>query len=358
MKPLRIAAPPTNLELTALNARLERLGLKNKDGENIEVGVAGKDSVSEQSMSSVRGGAEAISALAGQSGVLDASQVATLRKQTNIIGRALGKDVPIRERTTRDVKSLAMEVDGLTGSIHSAMREVKFTARVSAGDIDPINRRLSRFSEQLAKLLPGTGAEALAHADPASVKKLAESFQKLAGATSSWLSLASDMRSELLQKNPDRFLDRVALNSILAQLFAGHEALKQVQDLATKASGSVVDPYQSLATHAAAGSVPQKGIEGIAKSIESLQHETKHSATQIAGVYSVVLSDMALAARLSGGGGQGQAAALAALGIQVSPEAAKAANEFSESVISRVAAAARAHPNDFGAFARAARVDA
>ena len=187
---VKVGAGESFIEHRQINARLEALGLKLNPDNTID----------EASAKNIKGGLEAIQALATD-GVINSDAIAQLRRQTSLIGRVTGKDMPISEKQNKAWKALVMDLNGAANVMRSVDREISRSGTLNNSVFHRVGERIDKLQERMDKLQaldPDTAK--LAQTSPGVLRNVAEAAKELGTAATKFHSTCSVFRSAMLEK--------------------------------------------------------------------------------------------------------------------------------------------------------------
>lgn len=364
---VKIGKGEAQTEFLQVHQRLEALGLK--------VDEFGK--IDESSAANIRGGMAAIQALA-KDGVIDAGAVAQLRKNTNLLGRITGKDVPISQRDSNAWRSSAMELQGAAKTVRAVTEEIKADGSI---DMDKLVRAGDRLGQAITKtnkfLNEKMDINRLAGIDPAAVRALTDAAVEMADAMRVYQIVLSKFRSAALdavkkangpeytvthhgdqttvEKRPG-FWRRLQTNNLFEALESSINGFKGVQEFADLLSKPMILQSGSylLAQKAVSGGLSMKSTLEVSLAIDRLADETGLARHTIAEGFGKFIGRNFIAAR------QDAAYALQLAVYDVLDKMLEKpvsrntqAPEFASAVIEAVSKAAREHPNDSAGFLKA-----
>jgi hypothetical protein len=174
-----------------VKARLDALGLVIRPDNTIDA----------ESAKNVQGGMAAVEALA-KDGVIDADALAKLRRQSSLVGRALGRDVPITEKATQGWRALGLELDGIAQTMNGLSREIASTGELTTSQLSRLDARLSTLQKALDRAGYGEGpvdAERLARTAPETLRDVAAAGRALTDASVALSQRLSLFRSAMLE---------------------------------------------------------------------------------------------------------------------------------------------------------------
>jgi hypothetical protein len=187
---VRIGAGESHLEHQQIKARLEALGLELKPDNTID----------EASAKSVSGGLAALQALA-KDGVLDADAIATLRRQTHMLGSLVGKDLPISQKESNAWKALAMDLTGTASTLSSIESTVRSTGTIDNSLFHRAGARLEQLTTNMDKLSAlSPDLQRLARTSPEALRDVAAAGKDLTAAATRFQSTLSLFRSAMLEE--------------------------------------------------------------------------------------------------------------------------------------------------------------
>ncbi|MBI4815984.1 MAG: hypothetical protein HY791_07000 [Deltaproteobacteria bacterium] len=185
---VKLGAGESHIEHQQMEARLEALGLELNPDRTLD----------ERSAKNVAGGLAAIQKLS-EDGVLTADSVAKLRRQTSLIGKITGMDVPITDKATRDWKALGMEMSGTAQTLSSINSEISRTGTINNSLFHRAGARFEQLEQRLnsmSALKPDT--EKLAKVDPRALRSVASSAKAMTQAATDLQSTLSQFRSVMM----------------------------------------------------------------------------------------------------------------------------------------------------------------
>lgn len=183
MARIRAHIGPTGAEQIQFDQRARALGLKVEDGQ-----------VDTQTAQGLKGGASALLEVLDRDGTLDAEGLSKLRQNKGFVASLLGRDLPIDEKRSRDVRALAMDMNGAALCVSRTDREAR-----RSGEID--NHRMHFALDKVAGVLDrfnhifaGRFSEAMATLDPKAAAELGRAVEQLAIHASDFQVLLSECR--------------------------------------------------------------------------------------------------------------------------------------------------------------------
>lgn len=247
MSNIRVKAGTTGAEQMQYTQRARALGLDLKQGQ-----------IDPASAQNVKGGLAAVQALA-KDGVLDGEGLAQLRQNKGFVASLLGRDLPISEKKSRDVRGLSMDLRGAAALAAKTEDEIRFREGLSNPMLLKVNEKLGAAVDKFNTLL-GEGTDTLAQIDPKAARELAEAIGEVASKMSSYAGLLSGLRSQIVDAEPSGLWARASQNAIVSNMYAAIDGNRQFQKLA------------SIFTDPAPGTMPQApsaGVQSLGRDFEA-----------------------------------------------------------------------------------------
>lgn len=185
-----LSSQDSNLVHQQVKARLDALGLVLKPDNTIDA----------ESAKNVQGGMAAVAALA-KDGIIDADALAQLRRQSSLVGRALGRDAPISEKATQNWRALGLELDGIAQTMNALVREISSTGELSMSQLGRLDARLATLQKALDRAGYGSApvdTDRLARTAPETLRDVAASGRTLTDASVALSQRLSSFRSAML----------------------------------------------------------------------------------------------------------------------------------------------------------------
>lgn len=220
MSGIRVKPGTTGAEQLQFTQRAQGLGLAVKGGV-----------IDPASAQNVKGGLPALQALLDKDGALDGAGLAQLRQNKGFVASMLGRDLPISEKRSRDVRGLAMDLKGAAAQVDKTEREIRFKSSIDNPVLLEVNKKLEAVVQKFNTLI-GEHEAPLAQVDPKAARELAEGIGTLARSMSSYSAVLSQFRSAVLSAQGDGFWQRAQINAITNNLFAAIDGNRQLQTLA------------------------------------------------------------------------------------------------------------------------------
>lgn len=221
MSTIRAKPGTTGAEQLQYTQRAQALGLTVKGGV-----------IDPASAPNVKGGLPALQALS-KDGVLDGEGLAQLRQNKGFVAGLLGRDLPISEKKSRDVKGLAMDLKGAGAVIAKTEERIRFMDAIGNSDLVDVLTPLHAAVEKFNTLIGSDAGTPLAQIDPKAARELALAIGDVAGKMSSFAGLLSQLRSAVMGAEGGGLLQRMSYGAMKENLFVALDSNRQMQVLAS-----------------------------------------------------------------------------------------------------------------------------